>query len=74
MTEQGSATSEINASVHHAAGDTRHVSETIAGVTEAASATFNSARQVLETSASVSAQTKALGARIERFLANVAAA
>ncbi len=74
VTEQGSATSEINASVHHAAGDTRHVSETIAGVTEAASATFNSARQVLETSASVSAQTKALGARIERFLAGVAAA
>jgi methyl-accepting chemotaxis protein len=74
VTEQGSATSEINASVHHAASDTRHVSETIAGVTEAASATFNSARQVLETSANVSAQTKALGARIERFLANVAAA
>lgn len=74
VTEQGSATSEINASVHHAAGDTRHVSETIAGVTEAATSTFNSARAVLETSANVSAQTKALGARIERFLAGVAAA
>ncbi|HEX2843224.1 methyl-accepting chemotaxis protein [Hyphomicrobium sp.] len=74
VTEQGAATSEINASVHHAAGDTRHVSETIAGVTEAATATFNSARQVLETSARVSARTKALSARIESFLSGVAAA
>ncbi len=74
VTEQGAATSEINTSVHHAAGDTRHVSETIAGVTEAATATFNSARQVLETSAMVSARTKALSARIESFLSGVAAA
>ncbi|MCC7252173.1 methyl-accepting chemotaxis protein [Hyphomicrobium sp.] len=74
VTEQGAATSEINVSVHHAAGDTRHVSETIAGVTEAATSTFNSARQVLETSAMVSARTKALSARIESFLAGVAAA
>jgi methyl-accepting chemotaxis protein len=74
VTEQGAATSEINASVHHAAGDTRHVSETIAGVTEAATSTFNSARQVLETSAMVSTRTKALSARIESFLADVAAA
>jgi methyl-accepting chemotaxis protein len=74
MTQQGAATSEINASVHHAAGDTRHVSETIAGVTEAATATFNSARQVLETSAMVSNRTKDLSARIESFLAGVSAA
>jgi methyl-accepting chemotaxis protein len=74
VTEQGAATSEINASVHHAAGDTRHVSETIAGVTEAATSTFQSARQVLETSALVTARTKALSGRIETFLANVAAA
>jgi len=74
MTQQGAATSEINASVHHAAGDTHHVSETIAGVTEAATATFNSARQVLETSAKVSGRTKDLSARIESFLAGVAAA
>jgi methyl-accepting chemotaxis protein len=74
VTEQGAATSEINAGVHHAAGDTRHVSETIAGVTEAATTTFNSARQVLETSAKVTARTKALSARIESFLSGVAAA
>lgn len=74
VTEQGAATSEINVSVHHAAGDTRHVSETISGVTEAATTTFNSAREVLETSAKVSARTKALSARIESFLAGVAAA
>lgn len=74
VTEQGAATSEINASVHHAAGDTRHVSETIAGVTEAATSTFQSARQVLETSALVGARTKALSARIESFLSGVAAA
>lgn len=74
VTQQGAATSEINVSVHHAAGDTRHVSETIAGVTEAATATFNSARQVLETSAEVSARTKALSTRIESFLSGVAAA
>jgi methyl-accepting chemotaxis protein len=74
VTEQGAATSEINASVHHAAADTRHVSETIAGVTEAATTTFNSARQVLETSAKVTARTKALSARIESFLSGVAAA
>ncbi len=74
VTEQGAATSEINAGVHHAAGDTRHVSETIAGVTEAATTTFNSARQVLETSAKVTARTKALSTRIESFLSGVAAA
>jgi methyl-accepting chemotaxis protein len=74
VTEQGAATSEINASVHHAAEDTRHVSETISGVTEAATSTFNSAQLVLETSAKVSAGTKALSARIERFLSGVAAA
>lgn len=74
VNQQGAATSEINASVHHAAGDTRHVSETIAGVTEAATSTFNSARQVLETSAMVSTRTKALSARIESFLSDVAAA
>jgi len=74
VTEQGAATSEINASVHHAAGDTRHVSETISGVTEAATSTFNTARQLLETSAKVSARTKTLSTRIESFLAGVAAA
>ncbi len=74
VTEQGAATSEINAGVHHAAGDTRHVSETIAGVTEAATTTFKSARQVLETSAKVTARTKALSTRIESFLSGVAAA
>jgi methyl-accepting chemotaxis protein len=74
VNQQGAATSEINASVHHAAGDTRHVSETIAGVTEAATSTFNSARQVLETSAMVTTRTKALSARIENFLSDVAAA
>jgi len=74
VSEQGAATSEINVSVHHAAGDTRHVSETIGGVTEAATSTFNSASKVLETSAMVSARTKALSARIEQFLAGVAAA
>ena len=74
VNQQGAATSEINASVHHAAGDTRHVSETISGVTEAATSTFNSARQVLETSAMVSARTKALSARIAGFLSDVAAA
>jgi methyl-accepting chemotaxis protein len=74
VSEQGAATSEINVSVHHAAGDTRHVSETISGVTEAATSTFNSARKVLDTSALVSARTKALSARIETFLAGVAAA
>jgi len=74
VTQQGAATSEINISVHHAAGDTRHVSETIAGVTEAATATFTTARELLETSAKVSARTKALRSRIENFLADVAAA
>lgn len=74
VSQQGAATAEINTSVHHAAGDTRHVSETIAGVTEAAASTFTSARQVLETSSKVSAQTKALNGRIERFLAGVSAA
>jgi len=74
VNQQGAATSEINASVHHAAGDTHHVSQTIAGVTEAATSTFNSARQVLETSAMVSTRTKALSARIESFLSDVAAA
>jgi methyl-accepting chemotaxis protein len=74
VSQQGAATSEINVSVHHAAGDTRHVSETIAGVTEAATETFNTATQLLETSAKVSARTKALSARIEGFLTAVAAA
>jgi methyl-accepting chemotaxis protein len=72
--QQGQATSEISGNVQQAATGTKHVTETIFGVTSAASATSNSARQVLEASGAVSAKTEDLKDKIEKFLAAVAAA
>jgi methyl-accepting chemotaxis protein len=72
--QQGQATSEISGNVQQAATGTKHVTETIFGVTSAASATSTSARKVLDASGAVSAKTEDLKSKIEKFLAEVAAA
>jgi methyl-accepting chemotaxis protein len=72
--QQGQATSEISGNVQQAATGTKHVTETIIGVTSAASATSTSARKVLDASGAVGAKTQDLKSKIEKFLAEVAAA
>ena len=72
--QQGHATSEISGNVAQAATGTKHVTETIFGVTTAASATTTSARKVLDASSEVSAKTLDLKSKIEKFLTEVAAA
>jgi methyl-accepting chemotaxis protein len=72
--QQGQATSEISGNVAQAATGTKHVTETIFGVTTAASATTTSARKVLDASSEVSAKTLDLKSKIEKFLTEVAAA
>jgi len=72
--QQGQATSEISGNVQQAATGTKHVTETIFGVTTAAGATTTSARKVLDASGAVSAKTADLKSKIDRFLAEVSAA
>lgn len=72
--EQSAATSEISGNVHLAADGTRRVTENITGVRAAAGDTTSAAEQVLSASARVNDGALSLKARIERFLADVAAA
>jgi methyl-accepting chemotaxis protein len=72
--QQGSATQEIARNVHEAANGTRHVSATIAGVSEGATETGGAATQVLAASADLSRQTELLRADVRTFIADVRAA
>jgi methyl-accepting chemotaxis protein len=72
--EQGAVTQEIARSVQEAATGTRDVSVHVAGITEAASGTGNSASLVLSGSAGLARQAEMLRQHVERFLGVVKAA
>lgn len=72
--QQGVATNEISGNVQQAAQGTRHVSETVAGLTQAADGAATSAASVLTASRDVGENARALKVRIDRFLCDVAAA
>ena len=71
--EQSTATEEISRNVQQAAAGTQEVSGNIAGVTQAASATGQSAQQVLESAGDLSKQSEALRSEVEKFLVEVRA-
>ena len=69
--EQGAATAEIARNVNQAAQGTQMVSQTVAGVTEAANDTGTAADQVLAAAKGLSEQSMALRSGVEAFLTQV---
>ena len=72
--QQGAATNEISDNVQQAAQGTRHVSETIGGLTRAADEASTSASSVLTASREVGETARMLKLRIDQFLKAVSAA
>jgi methyl-accepting chemotaxis protein len=73
VAQQGAATAAIARNVQDAARGTQQVSSTITRVTQAAADTGRAAQHVLDLSSSLSDQSDALRAQMERFLAGVRA-
>ncbi len=72
--EQGAATAEIARNVQQTAVSTQSVTETIAGVSEAAGATGAAAEQVLGAAGGLSRQAALLDGEMHRFVTDVKAA
>jgi methyl-accepting chemotaxis protein len=72
--EQGKATAEIAHSIQQAATGTQQVSSHIVGVTAAADESGRTAKDVLGSSARLTAQSEALGGEVDRFLSRIKAA
>jgi methyl-accepting chemotaxis protein len=72
--EQGSATSEISRNINEAAQGTSQVAEAMTLMSQAVDETSQSAGQVQQASGEVSERSQQLRAKVDRFLADVAAA
>ncbi|AWJ90631.1 methyl-accepting chemotaxis protein [Azospirillum baldaniorum] len=72
--EQGAATQEISRNVQQAARGTQEVSGNIAGVTQAAEATGDASRQVLDAADGLSGEAEGLRGFVSRFLTDMRAA
>jgi methyl-accepting chemotaxis protein len=72
--QQDVATAEIARNVQKAAVDTCEVTETIAGVNDAAEDTGCAAEQMLEAAESLAAQARSLNTEMRAFVAGVQAA
>ena len=72
--EQGAATQEISRNVQQAARGTQEVSGNIAGVTQAAEATGDASRQVLDAADGLTGEAEDLRGFVSRFLTDMRAA
>ena len=72
--QQSAATQEIAASAQNAAAGTQKMSENIGGVTGTANETGSSADRVLQSAGDLAAQSEALRAEVDVFLADLRAA
>ena len=72
--EQGAATREISRNVQEAARGTQEVTGTIVGVTQAAAATGDASRQVLDAADGLNGEAEGLRGFVSRFLSDMRAA